>query len=128
MRVGLFGLVMLLAVASAGTLDGWSRSAEAGKPELVIGDISITDTENCIVTVNWSGLKGGRQLEVGTKLVNASVGNIDGGLKSTTARYDAGQVVVDYGDITGVAAVEVTFSDPKAQPMDDTIRVVGSCS
>ncbi|HEU0075098.1 MAG TPA: hypothetical protein VFS30_13930 [Dehalococcoidia bacterium] len=127
MRVGLFGLVMLLAVASAGTLDGWSRSAEAGKPELVIGDISITDTENCIVAVNWSGLKGGRELEVVTRLLDASGDPLSGSTKNRLARYDVGQVVFDFGDVTGVAEVVVTFNDHKLQMMDSR-TVSDTCS
>jgi hypothetical protein len=115
----MFGRALMAAAAvvaialSTGTLLGSFDEAEAGKPELSIDGILVTDDPDCVVTVNWSGLKGGRMLEVGTRLQDASGDPIDDATKSTTARYDAGQVVEDFGDVTGVASVLVTITEQK---------------
>jgi hypothetical protein len=128
----MFGRALMAAAAvvaiaiSTGTLLGGFDEAEAGKPELVIGDISITDDPDCVVTVNWSGLKGGRDLGIGTRLLDESMDTIDNGTIATTARYDAGQIVHNHGDAVGVAYVVVTFEEQRAEPV--SVRVPTTCN
>ena len=58
-------VVAAWAALSAGTLTGGSGVAEA-KPELVYGDTTfdVDGAGNCIATVTWSGVKGGKLLLV----------------------------------------------------------------
>jgi hypothetical protein len=125
MRVGLFGLVMLLAIASVGTLDGWSRSAEAGKPELLIDQTTlINDQGDCWLLIEWSGLPGGRQMHINTQLMTTG-GNVL--LKQAAVRQDEGQLLLNYGEVSGVSGVEIYFSDNRFRELGRT-SVAGPCS
>jgi hypothetical protein len=88
--------ILFLVTASALAVVTLS-TAEAAKPALIIESVSLTDTGNCVATVTWSGLKGGKALDIETSLLDHERQPVVGATQTYTVRQGAGQLQIDYG-------------------------------
>ena len=118
-------LIVAAAVAvfalSAGMLFGRSDGVEAAKPQLVVDGASISGdgNGNCIVTVTWHGLHGGKPMWVNTRLTSRGQNVPDTGA-STKVRSGDGQLQVVYEGVPGADGVMVSFSDNRFNLLDST--------
>jgi hypothetical protein len=120
---------------SAGMLfGGGSHGAEAAKPQLVPGTATISSdaSGNCVVTVTWSGLHGGKPMWVNTQLMDGST-QPKGGTASIKVRSGDGQVVVVYDGVQTRSVVQtadsvnVSFTDNRFNQLDWIPTSSGSC-
>jgi hypothetical protein len=127
LRISLLVVAATVFALSAGMPLGRSGVAEAGKPALVIEAGSLTDSGDCVGVVNWSGLPGGRHMNITVSLTDSQGGNVWGSFRSETVRQDAGQLTIDFGSQTGDAAeMNVTFMDNRFNQLGVTV-VKGTC-
>jgi hypothetical protein len=78
---------------------GLTRTAEAAKPQLVVDTPTLVDNGDCVATATWSGLKGGKQLEIRTRLANSDGTSVVGATQTYTVRQGDGQLVINYGTL-----------------------------
>ena len=115
----MFGRALMAAAAvvaialSTGTLLGSFDKAEAGKPELIIGDVSVSmESGNCVLSVDWSGVRGGKKMWVTTRLNDDEKGSaIFGTTVQNEVRQDEGHLEVVYPATPGVVGATVSFDD-----------------
>jgi hypothetical protein len=126
----LAALAAAVFALSAWTLEGRNSSVEAGKPALVVGQATFTD---CMGTVNWSGLKGGKTLWIRTWLVYDSGNPVVGTNQSIAVRQGAGRFERDFSaleiDVEALASavgMEVRFEDHKFNTIDSAFAT-GEC-
>jgi hypothetical protein len=97
-RAILFAMTAATALAlSAGTFIGLSSAAEAAKPQLVVNQPTLVDNGDCIATVTWSGVKGGKALDIETRLLDHEGQPVVGETQTYTVRQGDGQLQIDYG-------------------------------
>ena len=89
---------ILLLITAAALAVVTLSTAEAAKPALVVESVFLTDTGNCVATVTWSGLKGGKSLDIATNLREVTGGgSVPGATQTYTVRQGAGMLQIDYG-------------------------------
>jgi hypothetical protein len=98
-RLSLLVVVAASVLAlSAGTLAGRTDRVEGAKPALenVNTTLEVVDG-NCVATVTWSGLKGGKVLHVTTWLADPDHSMFPASFSTREARQGDGRIVVNLG-------------------------------
>jgi hypothetical protein len=129
-RAILFAMTAATAVVlSTGMFIGLSRTAEAAKPQFVFESVSLVDEGDCVATLTWSGLKGGKPLEIMTNLRQKSGGgSVQGATQTYTVRQGDGQLVIHYGAVPNATDSSLTFEATFVMQGDDVfVSASGSC-
>jgi hypothetical protein len=102
--------------------------AEAAKPQLVVESISLTDTDDCVATVTWTGLKGGKALDIRTRLAYDEGTSVIGATETFTVRQGVGQLVVNYGTVPFATDTSLNFEATfETRDGDVTASAHGTC-
>jgi hypothetical protein len=121
-------ILFALAAATAFALAAGTFTSEAAKRSLSVSTVSLVDGGDCVGTVTWTGLKGGKALDIRTRLAYDDGTSVIGATETFTVRQGVGQLVVNYGTVPFATDTSLNFEATfETRDGDVTVSAHGTC-